>query len=955
LYLIEIAGKDSRGNDIVSDAYFYASGSDYVAWERSNDDRIELIADAKSYKPGQHARIIVKNPYEEATALVSIEREGILRYWRTTLKGSAPEIVVPIDRRSLPNVYVSVILLHGRVTRAPDLEQEKDVGRPSFKIGYVALPVDPGTRHLAVEANTEKTEYRPGDTVRVSVNVRMAEGTPAKSEVTISVADRGVLNLIGYRLPDPFDTFYGSRPLAVFTTEGRAQIVQARSFGEKGEDEGGGGGVDLGGVETRGNFKSTAYWNAHLVTDEEGKAIVLFRLPDNLTTFNIMCVAQTASSEFGYGETRITVSKPLLLQPSLPRFARLGDRFEAGVVVHNFTQEKGTVRLQMNAEGLEFKGKALIEFPLEPGEGKEIRQPFQASRVGNATFSFRAAMGNETDGLTTRIPIRVAPRKETVAEFQAVDTSSDLTLVLPTNTLSGLGSIEFTAASTALVGLDNGVEYLFTYPYGCVEQKCSAILPIILGREMVEAFGLPMLKGKDIRELVEETLREVRRFQIWNGGFSYWQGAMHESPYASAYVMYVVAMARKNGYAVDADMLQRGAQYLKDVLRWEERRPQYPYTENAWTVTKAFILYTLTQLGTPEPAYYEQFFKKLNRMPLEARAYLLKAVSTSPRLSKMSQAIASNLFNSIKLNPTSAHFEEPNMRGLEWCWTSSVRTTALLLQALLESNAFAGERADLPARIVRWLMDQQRSGRWSNTQENAYVVNALATYYRRIESEEPHFRAEISATAQRILSHTFAGRSLKTERVQQSLDAFDSGKELVLRFVKEGRGLLYAGVRMSYYPRGAAFPADQGLAITKTVEPLAAHTGVPSRTFRSGTIVRVTLRVLTPQQRNFVVLEDPLPAGFQIINTSLQTESSELSDMSSQQERGEWWGSFDHRELHDDRVLLFADQLAAGVHTFTYLARAITPGTFQMPATYVEMMYEPEVFGRTGSATIEVK
>lgn len=959
LYVIEITGKDARGNEIVSDAYFYASGSDYVAWERSNDDRIELIADAKSYKPGQRARIIVKNPYEEATALVSVEREGILRYWRTTLKGSAPEISVPLDTLSLPNVYVSVILLQGRLTRTLALEQEKDVGRPSFKIGYIALPVDPGTRHLAVEAKPEKTEYRPGDTVRVVVHVRTTEGAPAKSEVTVSVADRGVLNLIGYRLPDPFDAFYGPRPLAVVTTEGRAQIVQARSFGEKGEDEGGGGGTDLGGVDTRGDFKSTAYWNAHLVTDDEGRVAFSFKLPDNLTTFNIMCVAQTRDSEFGYGDSRIVVNKPLVLQPSLPRFARMGDRFEAGVVVYNFTQEKGTVKLQMSAEGIEFKGKEVSEFALEPGEAKEIRQPFHASRVGAATFSFRATMGNETDGLTARIPVGVAPRKETVADFQAVTASSELKLVVPNNTLPGLGSIEFTAASTALAGLASSFEYLFTYPYGCIEQKCSAILPIILGREMVEAFGLPVLHGKNTRDVVQATLRELRRFQIWNGGFAYWQGSMHESPYASAYVMYVLAMAKKHGYTVDQDILERGTQYLKDVLRWEEGRPQYPYTENAWAVTKAFILYTLVQLGAAEPAYYEQYFKNLDRIPLEARAYLLKAVAPSSRLNKMSHTIATHLLNNIKMSPTSAHFEEANSRGLEWCWTSSIRTTALLLQTLLEAKAFTGERADVPAKIVRWLMDQRRSGKWSNTQENVYVVDALATYYRMFEKDEPNFRAEIRVAAEQILSHTFDGRSLKTERAERRLDAFEQGKDLALQLVKEGSGVLYAGVRMSYFPRGAALPADEGIAITRAMEPLAANTESNGRPFSPGTIVKVTLRVITPQQRNFVVVEDPVPAGFQIINTSLQTESSELgqvlSDMSSEDQRWRWWGSFNHRELHDDRVLLFADQLTAGVHTFTYLARAITPGTFAMPAAHVEMMYEPEVFGRTGSSTVEVK
>lgn len=956
LYVIEVSASDRRGNAIMSDAYFYVSGSDYVAWERSDDDRIELIADAKSYKPGQTARIIVKNPYEEAVALVSVEREGVLRYWRTRLKGSAPEIAVPFDNLSLPNVYVSVILLQGRVARTGELEQEKDVGRPSFKVGYIAVSVDPGTRHLKVAVLPERKEYRPGDTVRVELNVRNDDGNPARAEVTVSVADKGVLNLIGYRLPDPFVPFYGQRPLSVVTTESRSQIVQARSFGEKGEDEGGGGGADFGGVEARGNFKSTAYWNAHLLTDSAGNVSFSFRLPDNLTTFTIMCVAQTKESEFGYGESSIIVNKPLLLLPSLPRFARMGDRFEAGVLVHNLTKEKRTVRLQFSARGVEWKGKEELEMSLSPGESREVRQPVYAAQTGRAVFTFKARMGNETDGLTVSIPVQIAPRKETVADYHTVATSTDLKLVVPAQRIRGLGSIEFTAASSALSGLESSVEYLFTYPYGCIEQKCSAILPLILGREMVEAFGLQILKGTDARAVIQKTLNELRRFQLWMGGFSYWPGGVHDAPYASAYVMYVLASAKRHGYSVPDELLQRGIDYVKNVLRWPSRMPQYPLDEQEWVLTKTFILYTLALLGTPEPAYYETFFKMRDRIPLEARAYLLRAIAVSTKQRKMMDGLTENLLNNLKVNPTSAHFEEPNVGGLEWCWSSATRTTALLLQTLQEAKAFSGERAELPARIVRWLMERERNGRWTNTQENVYVVNALATYFADVEKDEPNFRAEIRVAAERLLAHAFEGRSFKVQRVERSLDAFEQGKELPLHLGKDGTGVLYAGVRMSYYPSGPVLPADEGIVVTKTVELLSSHQA--PEIFPAGSLAKVTLRVVTPQQRNYVVVDDPLPAGFQIINTSLQTESTELGRELAElrrQEEQRWWGSFNHRELHDDRVLLFADELGAGVHTFTYLARAITPGRFTMPATHAEMMYEPEVFGRTGSQEVVIR
>jgi len=180
LYVIEVRGTDARGNPIVSDTYVYASGYDYVAWERTNDDRIELIADAKSYKPGDTARLIVKNPYERAVALVSVEREGILRYWKSTLVGSAPELRVLLNSTSPPNVFVSVILLQKRVVGNPTLDKEQDVGKPTFKIGYIGLPVDPRTRHLVVGVAPERNHYRPGDTVRIKLTVNAMCSTRGK-------------------------------------------------------------------------------------------------------------------------------------------------------------------------------------------------------------------------------------------------------------------------------------------------------------------------------------------------------------------------------------------------------------------------------------------------------------------------------------------------------------------------------------------------------------------------------------------------------------------------------------------------------------------------------------------------------------------------------------------------------------------------------------------------------
>ncbi len=212
LYFVTADGHDARGNAIQSSAFFYVSGSGYVAWERSDDDRIEIVSDAKSYKPGDVARLIVKSPYEKARALISLERDGVMKEWTTELVGSAPEVDIPLSKDFLPNVFVSVVLLQGRLSDIAPTESD-DVGKPSFKIGYINLPVDPGTNHLSVNVNSDRAAYHPGDSVTASIVVKNAMGNSERSDVTISVADVGVLNLIGYELPDPFQLFF--RPASV--------------------------------------------------------------------------------------------------------------------------------------------------------------------------------------------------------------------------------------------------------------------------------------------------------------------------------------------------------------------------------------------------------------------------------------------------------------------------------------------------------------------------------------------------------------------------------------------------------------------------------------------------------------------------------------------------------------------------------------------------------------------
>jgi uncharacterized protein YfaS (alpha-2-macroglobulin family) len=147
----------------------------------------------------------------------------------------------------------------------------------------------------------------------------------------------------------------------VTTTETRLHLIEQRAYGEKGEDAGGGGASmkDAAALDEEGvrkDFRASAYWNPAIATNDSGFAEVAFKLPDNITAFKAMAVAQTLGSEFGEGDASFAVAKPVLLQPSLPRFARTGDTFEAGVVVMNATAAARSVTVKTNASGIRIRG-----------------------------------------------------------------------------------------------------------------------------------------------------------------------------------------------------------------------------------------------------------------------------------------------------------------------------------------------------------------------------------------------------------------------------------------------------------------------------------------------------------------------------------------------------------------------------------------------------------------------
>jgi uncharacterized protein YfaS (alpha-2-macroglobulin family) len=783
-----------------------------------------------------------------------------------------------------------------------------------------------------------------------------AAGGAEPTELTLWAVDEGVLQLTGYQTPDLFQAFYGPRPLYVLTGDSRLHVLGQRDYGEKGQDRGGGGGGgDLAGIQLRGDFRFLAHWSATLMTDAQGHAHAEFKLPDNLSAFRLMVSAHTLQ-RFGKAQRRFTVSKPLMLRASLPRFARLGDAFQGGVVVHNNSHQDAQVTLALKATAgscVSLSGTGKRQVLVGAGKAVEVLWPLQAGALGKGSLEIRASAdlgGPETDGLQWSLPVTLPEKRETVATAGVCEDPVTEGLKLPVSGLAQGGDVTATFSSTALGGLKDGVSYLLDYPHGCLEQKMSRVLPIVTGAALLEAFKLQDLDGQ--KKAAQEALDHIPDYQC-GGGYIYWGDCGHEeaSPWLTAYVLEVAHLAKAEGYRVPDESLQKAVEWLKGVFD-EHQRWGYPYSQNELFVMRAYALDVLSLYGTSPTGYLSQLYGRRDQLPFLAKAHVLKAAQLLGGDDAVPKTLAQEILNQAKFAPRSVHFELPEGERMPWVHASTVQATAECLEALLTARGgFPGDE-----KAVAWLTGERRdTGAWRNTQENAWGLRAFNAFYKRYEATPPAFTASLSLLGaggeQPLWQQPFQGRSLETlTKTLPFSQVFGQAQEARLRFARQGQGRLYYGMTMQYVPRSFDQPASEGFEVQRQLHDLDSGAKADGPLL-AGRRYRVDLTVKTRQDRTFVALVDALPGGLEVVNTDFANESQ--GQAARAPEHG-WYDSFMHSEAYDDRMEVYANFLAAGEHHWSYVVQATTPGRFARPATWVDQMYEPEVFGRSASQVVEV-
>jgi uncharacterized protein YfaS (alpha-2-macroglobulin family) len=1006
VYRVTARVLDDRERANESELTLWVAGGKQPPRRGVEQEKAELIPDRKEYRAGDTAEILVQSPFVPAEGVLTLRRSGLVRTERFRMDKPSYTLKIPIEEAFTPNVYAQVDLV-GASARTNDKGEadEKLPKRPAFATGSLNLSVPPLARRLQVTATPRDKAIEPGGETTVAVEVKDAAGRPVQgSELAVVVVDESVLALTGYKLEDPVSVFYAQRGADVADYHLRRDVQLANPADVAGQVQelpvnGRAGGMasatagamappsatpmakrarrdgmvlaeavsveaeEPTGIRLRENFNALAVFAPSVPTDAQGRAEVRVKVPDNLTRYRVMAVSVAGGRQFGSGESSITARQPLMVRPSAPRFLNFGDRFELPVVVQNQTDRPVEAEVAVRASNAELTDGQGRRVTVPANDRVEVRFPTSASKAGTARFQIGAVSGRFADAAQIELPVWTPATTEAFATYGEMDASGALVqpVKAPPDVFKQFGGLEVQTSSTQLQALTDAVLYLVAYPFECSEQLSSRVLAVAALRDVLTAFKAKDMPSPDeMKAAVARDIKRLQGMQNDEGGFAFWRRGDESWPYVSIHVAHALERAKEKGYDVPQGMLDKSKSYLRDI---ESHIPHY-YSRDARNALVAYALYVRNRMGDRDAARARRLVadEGLDKLSLEAVGWLLPVLSGDKGSTAEVAAIRRLLNNRAEETAGAAHFTTGYSDDDYLLLHSSRRADAVILEALIGDQP----ESDLIPKIVRGLLAHRTKGRWENTQENAFVLLALDRYFQTYERSTPDFVARAWLGDAYAGEKQFRGRS--TDRQQFDVPmrylAEHGGGAQNLTLQKEGAGRLYYRIGMQYAPSSLKLaPADYGFTVERTYEAVDDPKDVRRDAdgtwhVKAGAKVRVRLTLVAPTRRYHVALTDPLPAGLEALNPALAVTGSIPEDQKAQPANFGWWWVrpwFEHQNLRDDRAEAFTSLLWDGVYSYSYVARATTPGAFVVPPPKAEEMYHPETFGRGATDRVVVE
>ncbi len=972
--------KDSKERDHKTTLYGWVTGSGNVIWDQSNDATLQIIPEQTKYKIGDTARYLIKNPYPGAKALVTVERYGILDSWVETLETSTPVIKVPVKPDYLPGFYLSVVILSPRVEK-PLGPNKVDLGKPSYRMGYVKAKVSDPYKELEIKVSTDKEVYKPRDKVKAEIKIiskNFKKGM--KFEVAVAVVDESVfaLNRHGENYYDPYAGFNRLDTLDVKNFSLISRLVGRQKFEKKGANPGGGGGGSAY-SKLRNRFKFVSYWNPSIKTDSNGKAQIEFDVPDNLTGWRIFAFAVTEDDKMGLGDVNFKVNRPTEIRPVMPNQVIEGDSFKAGFSVMNRTKQLRKLKVDVIVDGPLASGKKMevsYNLDLAAFKRKTIWVPIKTKGSGELKFIVDGKDKVDGDAVEHTMPVNKRRSLETAATYGTTTNDSvSVSIKVPKGIHTDVGYIGAVLSPSIISNLDGAFKYVKDYPYFCWEQRLTKAVMANSYTELKEYLNKETIWASP-KEDVSKALSAAANFQAPNGGMAYWVPSnSHVSPYLSAYTAIAFNWLRRDGHKIPNKVEERLHDYLLNLLR----RDEFPtfYSKGMSSSVRAVALAALAESGKITAGDIERYERHVPEMDLFGKSHFLQAAIKTEGVAKnIISTTTSSILGHASQTGGKFQFNEPWDDSYKYILATPMRSNCSVLSSLISVQAESSNGksvGDIPFKLVRSItQSREDKDHWENTQENVFCLNALIDYASIYEKIKPSMKVKVRFNNEVIGSTQFSSKKDPLVTIKRGMRKTDEGLSSKLEIEREGDGRLYYSARIAYdLKEDNASRINSGIEIRReySVERDGEFVILNSpMNVKRGELVKVDLFISVPTARHFVVVNDPIPGGLEPVNTDLATASKVDADKAKIKSAKESWfykfsnwsyygryfWSFYHKELRHDSARFYADYLPAGNYQLSYTSQVIAEGDFTVMPVHVEEMYDPDVYGKGLPATLKV-
>jgi uncharacterized protein YfaS (alpha-2-macroglobulin family) len=941
---IEATANTPEQRTVRDSSWLWVMGNGGEAWYGSSQN-LQIIADKKTYAPGDTAHLSIISEEENFHALVvaagySVEFKKVL-----SSDGKTLSFDLPITSDSQPNLDVSAVFIqNGQMYQANK-----------------QLKVPPVQEQLQVEIAPAGQVFQPQQSATYDVYTRDYQGKPVSADLSFGVVDEALY----YLYPDmsgdivkrlyperyvyaPFDSsleYYfsgraGLKSPAIAERESRyrPQLAQVKP------------GNDVVQPKVRKAFPDTAYWVPSLHTDSQGHARVSFNFPDSLTTWRTTVRAVTPDSKAGAAVNRVLVRKNIIVRMGAPRFMRKGDELTIPVIVHNYLDQAKQIQLSLEVHGLDTVAGSPQTISVASKADGTVLWRVHASQIGTATLLAKALSTQESDALEISFPVGpsgVVQKINQLGSVEDVNGQASTTINFPANTDPAAHKLHIEVSPSIAGSIFSALDYLTAYPYGCTEQTMSSFLPNVIIAETLKKLNLPSRADmNDLEQKVRAGLDRLVDYQHDDGGWGWWKED-DSRVFMTAYVVGGVARAKQT-YALDdakQQMLRKGVEYLQKAIAEHPRMvPDL----------RAYVIYALTEAGASNTGdSLNTLWSRRNDLSDEGLA--LTGLAMLHNSDGRAAQIAKLLEDKAKRAGTLAYWPSNYNPLLDLYYDNDAESTAFAMRFL----AHADPKNLLLQQAAQWLVLNRNSGYWwGSTEQTAMVIFGLADYLAASQELNADFDVEVlvngRSVAKRHFNSTDAANGASLQVDIAATDLQEQGN--IVQVVKHGTGRAYWSAQGAYYSTESKLYQKGNLSLNLTrdyfklvpvqkkdqivyqLQPLKGPVW-------PGDVLAVHIAV-NGSPVKYLMIEDPVPAGTEFIQNS---DSYHIVD---QPDTWRYW--YTRQEFHDDRAAMFATEFDSRHESF-YLLKVVNPGSFSISPARVELMYQPGVEATSDALHLDVE